>query len=216
MAQFDFMGMQSDQWHWLEGIAELHRFTFVVNTVYSQPEAVQFRELTSTVWGYLGQYEYLYMYLRPDEYIDQDLAFGEPVHDIYRLEPRYSGPLLSLDLPMSQQKGVKELVGRGMLFFQPYLQDPISGVVYKPPQSLKTAFLEVKRVLRARLVKRYICSGISPRSQKREPLLLWISRDAVDAVEAGKAVIGTWEGGEIGAQGLASSREELKCGNDES
>lgn len=210
MAQFDFYGLKSDWMPWLKAIAAMNRFTFVINTIYDRPHPTCFREITSVIEADLQARQYLYLFLRPDEYASAPFEFGDPVGKSFRIHPSLSGPLLTLDLPASTIAGDKTVVGRGLLFYQPLLQNAATGETSSPPALLRSLFDEVKSLLRARLIKRYVCGGISARKLRREVISLWISEDALKDIESGRAVIKSFNV-EFSAGDLKQSPGELRC-----
>jgi hypothetical protein len=186
MAQFDFHGSWEDSRSYLERLVRLQRFTFVVNKAYTSPVPYQFSTVTDETWAIVQQRPNLY--LRSEEYSRFAPSFGAPVRGSMRISQVHSGPALELSLPYCSDRSGNCCLGLGILMYQPLYQDPETGEWFKPPESLKRAFGQVRTLLRQDMAKRYLrVQTVRNGIIRPEAMILWIGCDAMAALEAGTA-----------------------------
>jgi len=189
MADFYFYGTWEDSWTYLETLARLERFTFVVDMWYTKPIPFQFRTLTDEIKSTV--YKQRRVYLWSDEYSRFPPDFGEPTSNgLMMIDPIGGGPALDLSLPACFEREGKLSVGLGWFGYQLQYKNPETGEWYKPPEALKRAYKEIRALLRKNMVKRFARSrSITDRGIKPRIETLWVGPNAAALLEVGKADI---------------------------
>jgi len=189
MADFYFYGTWEDSWTYLETLIHLERFTFVVDMWYTEPVPLQFRTVTADVESIVRKRPRLYLW--SDEYSQFPPVFGNPTsHGLMMIHLSEGGPALDLALPACFELKGKLSVGIGSLGYQPQYQNPETGEWYKPPETLKRAYREMRALLQKSLVRRYAWSrSITGRGIRPEIKTYWVGPNAAALLEAGEADI---------------------------
>jgi hypothetical protein len=186
MAEFDFWGTWEDSRIYLERLAQLRQFVFVVNKAYEELIPLQFTALTDETWAIVQQRPYLY--LRSEEYSKFAPSFNEPIKGSVWIFSVRSGPALELSLPYCAEQEGKWCIGSGDVMYQPLYHNPETGEWFKPTESLKRAFSQVRALLRQSMVKRFVRVRIASNGIIRPEIMpVWIGRNAMAALEAGTA-----------------------------
>jgi hypothetical protein len=212
MAEFDFYGTWEDSSLYLEKVVTLGRFTLVVDMPYEQPVVFQSKVLSEDLMTLLQQRPHLYLW--SDEYSRFPAGFLPGRHYV-TIDPHISGPALQLSLPICFPAEVNVRLGEGVLSYLPLYENPETGELYKPPEALKQAYNDVRRLLQKTMARCFVrCRVVSAGVIKPIVVPLWIGPNAMDLLEAGKAeirVAGEWRMG----KDLSRSRSELSLLVDE-
>lgn len=216
MADFYFYGTWEDSWRYMEILACMRRFTFVVDMWYTEPIPVQFETLTDEVKDIVYKQRGLYLWSK--EFSRFPPIFGKPTSSgLMRIHLSESGPALDLVLPACFEYEGRLSVGLGWFGYQPQYQNPETGEWYKPPEALKRTYQEIRTLLRKNMVKRFVRSRIITGHGIRPTIdTLWLGRDAAALLETGKAdiLVGDESMWKRGAE-LKKTRGELEPLSDE-
>lgn len=160
MAEFNFYGCWQDSLEILTKLALGEKFRFFVDKHYDQPEAKWLNILED---GFMDGLESPAAFgLWSSDYSIFPLTFESYAYHgktYYEIKHSYSGPILRLLLPannINNSGGVQ--IGHGWASYPSVFYHPRTHEPYPPPETLSSAFAEIKKTIKAYSEKRHIPS----------------------------------------------------------
>lgn len=211
MAQFVYYGTWKDSLQIIGHLADLKRFTFIIDMPYSSTVPYQFSNLSPDILDILEKYHRLFLW--SEEYSMFSLDFGKPFKGgTYRIETQSSGPVLDLTLPRCVPFSDKQRFVWGMLYYEKYYYNRETSEWIKPPEVLKRVYLEVSRLIKKELEVRYMpvtrlttLGNYKPGAEK-----LWIGRNGVKLLDEDKAGIQVGSDTLVTGKMMSRSRKDVK------
>jgi hypothetical protein len=198
MAEFCYYAVEEDALEWLEGLAKLRRFKFILGTAYDQPQAYEFTEFNEAARTHLTQcYSKCYsVCLWSEEYSRLPVVFRKQTstdegqkYDWYRLPDGLGGPMIELGLPKKSKRwGNAWRISPTELRYLPYYGNDAGDQWFKSPPEIVKAFRDIRKLLQKQLVKRYATFQIRRNGELNDiENPVWIGRQALLLMESGEA-----------------------------
>ena len=213
MAEFNFYGCWQDSLEILTKLAIEGKFRFFFDKHYDQPEPTWLNiledgcqdEIESPVKLGLWSSDYSIFPLAFESYAYQGKTY-------YEIKHSYSGPALSLLLPanyINNSSGIQ--LGHGWASYPSVFYHPRTLEPYTPPETLKSAFTEIKKTIKAYSEKRYIPSLRINSKGELKPIIetLWIGKKGLSLIERGEAMIFIRHDAVFSQTNLAKNRSDL-------
>jgi hypothetical protein len=189
MANFDFHGTWEDSLFILANIVNQNKFWFVIDRTYIKKDPLIFTSLSKEIINHINEDPNIYIFLDENSQAQLNYTIFDE-NDSMTIDQKHSGPSLELWLCKEQPYEDKVQLGMGKLFYPHYFIDQITEEMYKPPEVLKKAYLEIQRILKKTMKKRYLqFYEVREKEIKLKPLLDWIGPNGMKLIEEGKAGI---------------------------
>jgi hypothetical protein len=179
MAEFEFGGNWDDSWLIIKALLERADLALLADLIYQEPKPVylsgignkeQLRSELKNRGIYIAGKNFSHF---PPRFVQRDCG---PAAGTYWINNREGGPHLSLTLPPCYLEKGMTMVGSGSLVCHDDFRNPSTRKWQKAAPELKTAYQEIKALLKKFLVRHKLPYGS-----------IWIGRNALTMLQSGKA-----------------------------
>jgi hypothetical protein len=189
MAEFSFYGTWDDSRTYLERLAQLQQFTFVINKAYAEPTPMEFTAITDETWAWVQRHPFLLLWSA--EYSRFPPIFDRPVRGFMRISVFRSGPAIEVSLPRPLEQDGQLRIHAGDIMYQARYQDPDSRGWYDSPKTIRSTFNVTRSLLRKFLVRRYVrVEAVRCGRIRLQPIPVWIGHAAHRLLEEHRGVLG--------------------------
>jgi hypothetical protein len=194
MAYFRFYATRSDWLRWVAGLAQMSRFEFVIRKAYRTPHLLVFKNYDDDAICMLNDCAVLMVISH--EYSEGLPGLNGPYKDDdgsywYDVSESVGGPCLMFDVPVNTQTDHGFLINVCTLNYGSWYQDPSSQEWKVIPPELKKAFSDIRRFIQRNSFKRFVLDDTLKADGTLTKVIqqLWIGKEALDLLNAEKAVI---------------------------
>ncbi|MDR3577982.1 MAG: hypothetical protein P4L50_29305 [Anaerolineaceae bacterium] len=210
MAEFEFYGTWLDMEAILKKLVPLERFNFVIDKRYLEPKLIQFENLTEENLLIIKAHRKFYLW--SEKYSKFPPKFGPPnSNGEMRIRILHCGPAIEFLLPVQFEFENKTCFRPGSIMFQAQYFNLETREIFKPSDTLKSTFYQIKSLIQKSMVKRFLRTERFIQTGESKVFIepQWIGLEAIQLIETNKAEILLGQDRYISNLDLAKKRSDL-------